>query len=301
MKFYLLSTKIFALFVLTLLNNLVLAEDDDFKVVAVKKPGTALKICPLPYDPNNPGNPINPGEFAPAFTLNQSNMADPNFDLEVIFETDIPTNGTLFEVNVSVFVKNQYGNFEPVSLVNASYGVNYTRGSRASILNGEVDLNVQPEFYELTNCEYYFVFGIVDLSYSAGQTERDFSFLTEEGLLTKDRPGCAALLPASCSGSGGLSERKGPGLESEVLQIYPNPSLDGYSSLSLSLDQSNLNELEIQVMNTQGQVVQSWIHEMKPGTHRIRIPLNLSNNSPGLYLLKVRAGQEEFIEKLIHQ
>ena len=78
--------------------------------------------------------------------------------------------------------------------------------------------------------------------------------------------------------------------------VYPNPF---NPSTMLSFDLPNVDDVLLSVFNINGQLVETLIHKkMKPGTHKIQWnPVNLSS---GVYMVKIKAGQKTFTQKITY-
>ena len=88
----------------------------------------------------------------------------------------------------------------------------------------------------------------------------------------------------------------GGNLSLNDLKIGPNPTID---VISLSFSSPESGDLDIQVLNLNGQTV--YKEYMSDFSGAYSSDLDLSNQAPGTYLLQIRQGSKQWIEELILQ
>ena len=102
---------------------------------------------------------------------------------------------------------------------------------------------------------------------------------------------CGSLIP-NCTGIGDhLEQITG---ESSEYKLYPNPTSHDFNA-SITLEQSS--DISIEVFNLLGQKIARFDHKGTVGENTI--PVNLQNCKPGIYFVKVKAGNSESTQKLI--
>jgi hypothetical protein len=81
----------------------------------------------------------------------------------------------------------------------------------------------------------------------------------------------------------------------EALNVYPNPF---QSDVLLSFELENALEMKIELYDITGREVYNDFHDLSSGYHTIQVD-NLDNLSGGMYLLRMRSGNNQIIRKLI--
>ncbi|WP_163707023.1 T9SS type A sorting domain-containing protein [Mangrovibacterium lignilyticum] len=80
----------------------------------------------------------------------------------------------------------------------------------------------------------------------------------------------------------------------KVERVFPNP-IDDHLFVEITSD--DFSKASIVLMDILGNPVQQWeVVEIMPGTQKIR--LNLNKLHSGLYLLKVKIGEQNFVNRL---
>ena len=88
-----------------------------------------------------------------------------------------------------------------------------------------------------------------------------------------------------------LEEKSTDGIES--IHTYPNPT---YDKLNVELNSSIESNVQVSMINSQGQLVNQKLINTTIG--RSNITIDLSDYSPGIYFLHVISGEQKFVEKI---
>ncbi len=79
-----------------------------------------------------------------------------------------------------------------------------------------------------------------------------------------------------------------------VIGLVPNPA-EGYTELLMSSPDDV--DIRIHLQDIRGRMIRSQAFRAEPGEHRV--PIQISDFSPGMYLIQVRSAKRTFTEKLI--
>ncbi|MEM6801602.1 MAG: T9SS type A sorting domain-containing protein [Bacteroidota bacterium] len=260
----------------------------------------------------------------PSFGLDANNHASPVFDIDFEFTvpTNIPPNGTLFQVWAFVYIKDNLDNLIPLTPLNALPSYSHVVGTTGTINNGLVSLSVNPIFQVLSDCEYYFVFQVSSIASSnrrsgsqSGNSTRSyggtpsapniFSLTSPAIMYTKPGANCIRYSLDPCveipAPGPTNTERIGNTKVDIDLKLYPNPSIEGKTLLSIDFPSLASKELSIEILNLQGQVIDREVHFIDSSSRNYEKKLNLQNLAPGIYLIKIKAGLQSKTQKLIIQ
>jgi acyl-CoA hydrolase len=84
--------------------------------------------------------------------------------------------------------------------------------------------------------------------------------------------------------------------QNESVRIYPNPAI---KSFTVNVQTKTPGEIGISVFDIHGRKI-SEISELNAGNNAL-IPVKLHNPSPGMYIVKIQTGNNEFCEKIMIQ
>lgn len=262
----------------------------------------------------------------PSFEVSNTGLASPTFNVTFNFYNQTPPDNRLFEIHGYVYIKTGPQSFIPVSLNNSVPQGNHVIGNSGSSLGGQVSLSVTPEFNVLTNCGYYFSFTAVDItpptgggsgsntgnqpSMSIGQGSQgvlgNYTFSSPKIAYTKEAGGCTRYYTSNCivlriEGEPTNTERTSLSQENTILDIFPNPTSNGKVVLSLDFEEQRSRNLDIEVLNIQGQLMKKEQVHVTAAQSSIQQKLDMQEIPAGIYLIKVDTGTQQLIQKLVIQ
>lgn len=311
MKFYTATIKALTILLGVLVFNSAWAGDDEFSVKVTEKVSGPIKETELCLESREEQRVYQ----VPSFSTDQTGLASPTFHVDFEFDDILPPIGTQFEVRALVFIKDAQNNYQALTPSNATTGTIYTTGSSGTLLNGTITLSVNPEFYVLSNCEYYFRFWLADITpqtpgpvLGSGNEGNNTTSLTSPhsmiSPLLRLTNGCVRYTAGLCSIEVGMpsipTHRIGLSEGISSLKVFPNPATNGPILIKLDSKNSTTDqEVNIQLLNMQGQVLRERSQNVKSGSDGIQIKMNLAGIPSGIYLIRATENKVSLFDKLI--
>lgn len=261
------------------------------------------------------------GYTVPCFNTMDDGTAMVNFDIEYWFNVSPVPNGTVAEIRANVYTLDVNGNPVYLPLLNAAPGQNYVVGQSDVVVNGAVTLEIDLHFDVPEDCLYYFetwLANVTPVSTGSGSSGNSGGIsqgpiggalfalpdMSLRSPVTRCEESCIITYPDIVPICIAVDGEPGPyphdrisSNGSEDLSIYPNPTTDGYVILDIDFGQTDAEAMDIRVLDTQGRSV--FLQKGLKMYNKQR--LNLTDLTPGIYFVYVKAGDQMLVEKMVMQ